>query len=85
MAWTPRAFSGGGHAEAKAGKNFGQNQLDAVSEKLTSVLGVSGWAAVWYVVQALWQYSPVVPLLGARRGLFLGAAMIQRIRQISFR
>ena len=85
MAWTPRTFSGGGHAEAKAGKNFEQNQRDAVSEKLTQALGVSGCAAVWHVLLALWQYSSVVRLLAARRGLFPGSAMMQRIPQISFR
>jgi hypothetical protein len=85
VAWTPGTFSGRGHAEAKAGKNFAQNQRDAVSEKLTHALCVSRWAAVLYALRALWQYSSVVRLLAARRGLFLGAAMIQRIPQMSFR
>jgi len=74
VARTPRTFSGGGHAKAKAGENTEQNQRDGVTEKLMQALCVGRWAAVWYVVRALWRHSSVGRLLAARRGLFLGVA-----------
>lgn len=85
MAGTARTFSSRGDAEAKVGESIEQKWREAISEKLIPPSHVSGWLFVLYALSAPLRHSIVARLLAAQRGLFLEAAMIQRIPQISFR